>query len=109
MIQNNPFVKRLMKDDKKEDIFHSSMYGRAQSGEGLGVASTTGYQARRTLDSNRQMVRGYGDSEIANGAKSNRPRAKVYTPPEGAGNATARAAAAAAAPRAPRAPQVPRP
>ena len=91
MIQKNPFLKYVMKD-KKEDVFHSSAYAKAQSGEGIGVASTQGYQARVNLDRNRTTVRGYDESEIMTGAKANGPRAKKYTPPEGANtNATNRA------------------
>ncbi len=85
MIQKNPFLKYVMKD-KKEDVFHSSAYAKAQSGEGIGAASTLGYQARVNLDRNRTAVRGYGESEIMTGAKANGPRAKVYTPPEGTNN-----------------------
>lgn len=84
MIQKNPFLKYLIKD-KKEDVFHSSVYAKVQSGEGIGAASSQGYQVRVNLAQNRTRVRGYGDSEIMTGVKKNAPRAKVYTPPENSG------------------------
>ncbi len=41
MIQKNPFLKYVMKD-KKEDVFHSSAYAKAQSGDSIGAASAQG-------------------------------------------------------------------
>lgn len=77
----NPFIKYLMKE-KKEDIFHSSGYGKAQSAEVIGTASTQSFADRMKIDKNRQIVRGYNDSRIANGMYANGPRAKQYVPPE---------------------------
>lgn len=70
-----------MKDEKK-DIFHSSAYAKAQSGETIGAASTESYQVRVNMNQNRQVVRGYRDSKIMADANKNAPRAKIYTPPE---------------------------
>lgn len=81
MIQKNPFLKYVMKD-KKEDVFHSSAYAKAQSGATIGAASSESYQVRVNLNQNRTAVRGYKDSEIMTGIKDNGPRAKAYTPPE---------------------------
>lgn len=97
MIQKNPFLKYVMKDNK-EDVFHSSAYAKAQSGDKIGVASSQGYQVRVNLAQSRTRVRGYDESEIITGAKKNAPRAKVYTPPEKTGadtGATKRAMASA--------------
>ena len=95
MIQKNPFLKYVMKD-QKEDVFHSSAYAKAQNGANMGAASTESYQVRVNINQNRQAVREYGDSEIMTGMKSQGPRAKTYTPPEGGapmgGNAQTRAA-----------------
>lgn len=77
---NNPFLKYIMKDEK-EDIFHSSAYGKAQSGVGMGVTSGQSFEKRRELEGNRQRVGGYSRSMIANNALGNGPKAKTYTPP----------------------------
>ena len=81
MIQKNPFLKYVMKD-KKEDIFHSSAYAKAQSGSKIGATSSESYQVRVNLNQNRTTVRGYKDSEIMTEIKDKGPRAKTYTPPE---------------------------
>ena len=84
MIQKNPFLKYVMKD-KKEDVFHSSAYAKAQNGASIGVASTESYQVRVNLNQNRTRVRGYDESEVMTGTKANGPRAKKYTPSESLG------------------------
>ena len=77
---NNPFLKYVMKDEK-EDIFHSSAYGKAQNGQGIGTASVETFTHRNAINNNRQHVKSYGDSEIINSTKMNAPHAKTYTPP----------------------------
>lgn len=77
----NPFLKYVMKE-KKEDIFHSSAYGKAQNGGTMGAASVESFEERMKVDKNRQIVRGYNDSRVANGMYANGPRAKQYVPPE---------------------------
>lgn len=67
-----------MKNDKKEDIFHSSAYAQAQSGGGIGATSYEGFDRRKIVDSNRSVVKRYGDSEIANNAIRSMPKAKTY-------------------------------
>ena len=74
-----------MKNDKKEDIFHTSAYGKAQSGSGIGAASAQSYNQRMAIQQNRQVIRGYEDAGIVNQARSNGPRAKAYTPPKDTG------------------------
>lgn len=81
MIQKNPFLKYLIKDEKK-DIFHSSAYAKAQSGNAFGAASTESFKVRVNVNQNRQVVRGYRDSRVMTEANKNAPRAKAYTPPE---------------------------
>ncbi|MBR0467841.1 hypothetical protein IJJ53_02970 [Candidatus Saccharibacteria bacterium] len=77
----NPFIKYVAKE-KKEDIFHSSEYGKAQSAGVVGTASTESFNERMKVEKNRQIVRGYNDSRVVTGAYTNGPRAKKYTPPE---------------------------
>lgn len=77
----NPFIKFVVKE-KKQDIFHSSGYGKAQSGEVIGTASSMGFDERVKIERNRQIVRGYNDSKIARQGISFGSRAKKYTPKE---------------------------
>lgn len=77
----NPFMKYVMKE-KKENIFHSSEYGKAQSADKIGAASSETFSERMKTEKNRQIVRGYNDSRVVTGAYANGPRAKKYTPPE---------------------------
>lgn len=77
----NPFLKYMMKE-KKENIFHSSAYGKAQNAEAIGTTSVESFEARMRMEKNRQIVHGYNDSRIANSMYSNGPRAKKYVPVE---------------------------
>lgn len=79
---NNPFLKYMMKKEKKADIFHSSAYGKAQSGGVMGSASAKSFGDRMKMDRNRTTIRRYDDSKLVAGAKDNGPHAKKYTPPE---------------------------
>lgn len=75
-------ILKYIKKDNKEDIFHSSPYGRAQNESSMGVASTETFSDRRKIDQQRQMIKRYGDSQIANSMAMNGPHAKPYTPPK---------------------------
>ena len=77
---NNPFLKYVMKS-KKEDIFHSSAYGKAQGGCNMGATSAETFNKRREMEKNRQNVSSYQNSAIMGGTMRNGPRAKSYTPP----------------------------
>lgn len=61
--------------DKKEDVFHSSAYAKAQNGASIGVASSESYQVRVNINQNRQNIKGYKDSELMNGIRSQMPKA----------------------------------
>ena len=84
MADINPFIKYMVKDEK-EDIFHSSAYAKAQSGASMGSASQQSFAERQRIEENRQVIRGYGASRVANSAISGGPRAKTFTPPVGGG------------------------
>lgn len=59
---------------KKQDIFHTSAYARAQGkGATLGAASTQGFAERREIEQNRTLVRGYGDAQVSQGVNNARP------------------------------------
>ena len=74
---DNPFLKRLIKE-KTEDVVHSSAYAKAQNPGGMGASSAESFAARMRLEQNRQKIRGYGDSRIANAAIGQAPRAKAF-------------------------------
>ena len=90
MVQKNPFLKYLIKD-KKEDIFHTSGYAKAQNGANMGAASTESYQVRVNVNQNRQKIQGYNRSRLVTGAMANAPKPKTYEAPK-VGETTARAA-----------------
>lgn len=76
-MDNNPFLKRLMKD-KMEDVAHSSVYAKAQNSKGLGATSTESFTARQRIDRNRQNVGVYNDSEVVTGTGDRAIRATKY-------------------------------
>ncbi len=82
----NPFLKRMMKASK-EDIFHSSAYGAAQNGSGMGAASASSFSDRAKIEGNRKIIKGYGSSAISRSTISNGPRAKACAPPTNGGGA----------------------
>ena len=77
MIGTNPFLKRLMKD-KKEDVAHSSAYGKVQNARGIGVASTESFATRRAMNRNRTMVRRYDESKVVTEVGDGVPKAMKY-------------------------------
>ena len=57
MIMKNPFIKYVMKDEK-EDIFHSSAYGKAQNGGAMGVTSAQSFSERMKIEKNGRLCEG---------------------------------------------------
>lgn len=90
VLQKNPFLKYLIKDEK-QDVFHSSGYAKVQSGNTIGAASTESYQVRVNVNQNRTRIRGYNDSRIVTGARMNAPKAKTFAPPNNGAEVTTRA------------------
>lgn len=66
MLNAKIITRRLMKNDRKEDILHSSGYAKAQSGRGIGAAGTDDFAARKALDSQRKYIQKYKNSRIMN-------------------------------------------
>ena len=62
---NNPKIVKRMINGERAGIFHSSAYGRAQSGSTMGAASSESFAERRKVDENRQNIRKYSDSMVA--------------------------------------------
>lgn len=69
---NKLLLKYAMKDDKKEEIFHSSGYARAQAGANFGAAGGGGetFSARKNIDADRKYIQGYKNSRITNEYRS---------------------------------------
>lgn len=77
----NLISKYFIKEQKK-DIFHSSEYGKAQSGEMMGAMSIKSFNERMKVEQNRQVIKGYNDSRVAEQRFNGGVRAKKYIPPE---------------------------
>ena len=67
---NNPLLGRLI-NEEKQDIVHSSAYGKAQSAENIGTASVESFAARKAMEASRQAIQKYRDSEVVGGAFNN--------------------------------------
>ena len=76
----NPFIKYVSRE-RKEDIFHSSAYGKAQNGGNIGAASTESFADRRKIENNRQIIRKYNDARVVSQAMMSGPKARTYEPP----------------------------
>ncbi len=76
------FSKYIIKD-KKEDVFHSSAYSKAQNGGNMGSASAQSFAARQAIEQNRQHIGGYHQSSImGKNIVQGAPKPKTYTPPK---------------------------
>ncbi len=49
---------------KTEEALHSSGYARIQQRDRIGSTSAEGFAARRAMETNRQMVQNYKDSQV---------------------------------------------
>ena len=86
---DNKLVREFaMKNDKKEEMFHSSSYGMAQNADNIGTASTGLTMAeRQAIEEKRKFVQKYNNSKIFESTYSLR-HAKKYVPrTEGGENA----------------------
>lgn len=72
-------LRYAMKNDKKEEIFHSSGYARAQAGENFGASgSGETFDARKDIETDRKYIQGYKNSRITNEYRSlERARARA--------------------------------
>lgn len=59
-------LKYVMKNDKKQDIFHSSGYAKSQSGANFGAAGADSFEERKNIEEQRKFIRGYRNSKIVN-------------------------------------------
>ena len=80
MANDKILLKYAMKNDKKAEILHSSVYAQAQSGEKIGAASTgVDMATRKALENQRKFVKGYRDSSLMQGVKGAK-HAKKFVP-----------------------------
>ena len=86
---DNKLVREFaMKNDKKDEFFHSSSYGSAQNSGSIGTASTGMTMAeRKAIEEKRKFVQKYNNSKIFESTYGLR-HAKKYVPrTEGGKNA----------------------
>ena len=78
---DNKLVRNIaMKNDKKDDFFHSTSYGSAQNEGNIGTASTGLTMAEReAIDAKRKFVQKYNESSLVGETFSLR-HAKAYNP-----------------------------
>lgn len=73
---NIKLINRFSKTNTS-DVTHSSSYARAQNQGNFGATSEESFSARREIDQNRQVVQGYGNSQVAQKVNTY-ARAKTY-------------------------------
>lgn len=54
----------ILQKNQRNEMFHSSGYGVAQSGKSMGAADLASFAARQAMEAKRQFVRGYRDSKL---------------------------------------------
>ncbi|MDO4759263.1 MAG: hypothetical protein Q4A30_00550 [Candidatus Saccharibacteria bacterium] len=80
MDKNRLARKFTMKDETREEIFHSSGYARAQSGGAMGAAGDgMTLELRKQIDERRKYIKKYNNARIMQGAYGVE-RAKTYVP-----------------------------
>ena len=87
--KDNKLVREFaMKNDKKEEFFHSSSYGTAQNAGNIGTASVgMTMEERKAIEAKRKFVQKYNNSKIFESTLGLR-HAKKFTPrTEGGQNA----------------------
>ncbi|MBQ7201945.1 hypothetical protein IJS18_00955 [Candidatus Saccharibacteria bacterium] len=74
-------LKKYIIKNQKEDVFHTSGFSKAQSGNNMGSASTETFSARQALERNRQHIKGYHHSTLmGRNIVAGSPHPKTYTP-----------------------------
>ena len=57
-------INDILQKNQRNQMFHSSGYGVAQSGESMGAADLASFAARQAMEAKRQYIRGYRDSKL---------------------------------------------
>ena len=79
--KDNKLVREFaMKNDKKDEFFHSSSYGSAQNAGGIGTAAVgMTMEERKAIEAKRKFVQKYNNSKIFESTLGLR-HAKKFTP-----------------------------
>ena len=80
MADKAKLTRRMMGKQNKREIFHTSGYAQAQSGENFGAAGTESFGARQSIEDRRKFVRGYNNARLVQGAYGGVEKARTYTP-----------------------------
>ena len=74
-------INRVMKEQNKAEVFHTSGYAQAQSGAGMGAvgASKVDLAKREAFDQQRKLIQGYRNSKIMQGVRGMQ-RAQKFVP-----------------------------
>ena len=80
-LNNNKIARNFtIKEDQRDDFFHSSGYGAAQNSGNIGTASTgLTMSERKNIEEKRQFVKKYNNSQIF-GSTLNLRHSKPYVP-----------------------------
>ena len=90
MASDKILMKYAMKNDKKEELFHSSGYAQVQSGAGMGSgASGIDVAKREAFDQQRKMIKGYHNSKLMQGVRGVEHARKFVPRTEGGAGALA--------------------
>lgn len=85
IMDNRLMRKFTIKEDKREEFFHSSGYAQVQNGSGIGSGGVDmSLEARKALEEQRKYIKGYNNSKILQGAYGVQ-RAKTFVPRTGGG------------------------
>ena len=66
MANDKLIIDYAMKNDARKDFFHSSAYGNAQNSDSIGTAGGDSFSVRQSIEKNRQHVKKYKSSKVAN-------------------------------------------
>ena len=82
MVTKTQLINRVMRIKDKSEVFHSSGYARAQSGQNFGAAGSDDFHSRQSVDNARKFVRSYNNARIINDAHAF-DRVRSYIPRTG--------------------------
>ena len=78
-MDNNKLARQwLTRNDKAENLVHSSGYAKEQSGANIGAAGGESFAERQALEQKRQFIQSYKNSQLASRRQNRYDRAKSY-------------------------------
>lgn len=57
-------INDFLQKGQRDGMFHSSGYGVAQSGDGMGAAALASFEARKALEAKRKYIGGYSRAQL---------------------------------------------